>query len=108
VNNEFGCRDSASGMIEVIEGMEFPNTFSPNGDGINDELVLMNSGIKQYSLHVFDRWGNPVFESSAAKLSWDGRTSSGALVNPGTYFLVLNASSVLKNYEKRFTVSVFY
>jgi gliding motility-associated-like protein len=108
VNNEFGCRDTVSGMIEVIEGMEFPNTFSPNGDGVNDELVLMNSGIKEYRLHVYDRWGNPVFESNASKLSWDGRTSSGVLVSPGTYFLVLNAASLLKNYEKRFSVSVFY
>jgi len=108
VNNEFGCIDTASGMIEVIEGIEFPNTFSPNGDGVNDELVLINSGIKEYSLHVYDRWGNPVFESKASKLSWDGKTSSGALVNPGTYFLVLNAASLLKNYEKRFSVSVFY
>jgi gliding motility-associated-like protein len=108
VNNEFGCIDSASGMIEVLEGMEFPNAFSPNGDGVNDELVFMNSGIKEYSLHVYDRWGNPVFESNASKLSWDGRTSSGVLVSPGTYFLVLNAASILKNYEKRFSVSVFY
>jgi gliding motility-associated-like protein len=108
VNNEFGCIDTASGMIEVIAGMEFPNTFSPNGDGLNDELVMMNSGIKEYSLHVYDRWGNPVFESKASKLSWDGRTSSGVLVSPGTYFLVLNAASILKNYEKRFSVSVFY
>jgi gliding motility-associated-like protein len=108
VNNEFGCIDTASGMIEVIEGMEFPNTFSPNDDGVNDELVLMNSGIKEFSLQVYDRWGNSVFESNASKLSWDGRTSSGVLVNPGTYFLVLNAASLLKNYEKRFTVSVFY
>ncbi len=108
VNNEFGCIDTARGVVEVIEGMEFPNSFSPNGDGVNDELVLMNSGIKEYSLHVYDRWGNPVFESNASKLSWDGRTSSGALVNPGTYFLVLNAASIMKNYEKRFAVSVFY
>ena len=108
VNKKFGCIDTASGMIEVIEGMEFPNTFSPNGDGVNDELVMMNSGIKEYSLHVYDRWGNPVFESKASKLSWDGRTSSGVLVSPGTYFLVLNAASILKNYEKRFSVSVFY
>lgn len=108
VNNEYGCIDTASGMIEIIEGMEFPNSFSPNGDSVNDELVLMNSGIKEYSLHIYDRWGNPVFESKASKLSWDGRTSSGALVNPGTYFLVLNAASIMKNYEKRFTVSVFY
>ncbi len=108
VNNEFGCIDTARGLVEVIEGMEFPNSFSPNGDGVNDELVLMNSGIKKYSLHIYDRWGNPVFESNASKLSWDGRTSSGVLVSPGTYFLVLNAASMLKNYEKRFSVSVFY
>jgi len=107
-NNEFGCIDTARCVVEVIEGMEFPNSFSPNGDGVNDELVLMNSGIKEYSLHVYDRWGNPVFESNASKLSWDGRTSSGVLVNPGTYFLVLNAASMMKNYEKRFSVLVFY
>ncbi len=50
-----------------------PNAFSPNGDGRNDTfapfVVCPNA---TYTLQVFDRWGNLVFESSESNGAWDG------------------------------------
>ncbi len=53
----------------------FPNTFSPNSDGINDcfkgyfgpDIQLL-----EYQLHIFDKWGNQVFEARNIEDCWDG------------------------------------
>jgi gliding motility-associated-like protein len=108
VNNEFGCKDTVQQNVEVIEGVKFPNCFSPDGDGINDYLVFQNSGISSFSLAIFNRWGVKVFETVAPKVNWDGRTTAGELVAAGTYFYVLKASSQLKNYDKRGSVTILY
>jgi len=107
VVNEFGCSDTASGIIEVIEGMVIPNTFSPNGDGINDELYLINSGVQEFNLKIFDRWGVLVFETNASKLSWDGKTSSGERVPAGTHMMVLSAKTANSTFEKRGALTIF-
>ena len=40
-----------------------PNTFSPNGDGMNDIFYPSGSGLfKVKSFRVFSRWGQLVFE----------------------------------------------
>jgi gliding motility-associated-like protein len=108
VNNEFGCKDTVQQNVEVIEGVKFPNCFSPDGDGINDYLVFQNSGISSFSLEVFNRWGVKVFETVAPKVNWDGRTSAGELVAAGTYFYILKASSELNDYDKRGSVTILY
>ena len=107
VRNSFGCIDTAQSEVQVYEGLQLPNAFSPNGDGINDELLFLNSGIQAYSLSIFDRWGVPVFETNASKLSWDGRMSNGEKAPAGTYFIVLKASSANTTYEKRGSITLF-
>jgi len=55
-----------------------PNSFSPNGDGINDVFFIMGSGIESVlSLRIFSRWGEKVFEiantsANEATFGWDG------------------------------------
>jgi len=52
---------------------EFPNAFTPDGDGINDGFgVLTDCCLTRYSLQVFSRWGEKVFESSSVDTTWDG------------------------------------
>jgi hypothetical protein len=64
--------------------------------------------MKDYSLQIFDRWGNQVFESNKPGYYWNGRTPNGTLVPAGTYFVLLRASGTTKIFEKRTSVSVFY
>ena len=69
------------------------NIFSPNGDGINDRLILV--GHEQFSnnkLEVFDRYGNSVFEMNNYNSSWDGTGSNGDLPK-GTYFYILDLNT---------------
>lgn len=52
-----------------------PNTFSPNGDGVNDEFrVYLAEGAQfhEFKLLVFDRWGNQLFETTDPKVGWNG------------------------------------
>jgi gliding motility-associated-like protein len=51
---------------------EFPNVFTPNGDGVNDLLEPICGG-KSHKFKIQDRWGITVFESDEAKPVWDGR-----------------------------------
>ena len=49
-----------------------PNTFTPNGDGVNDEFKVYGEGIIRVHMEVHDRWGTMVFESTSRDPRWDG------------------------------------
>jgi gliding motility-associated-like protein len=80
--------------IVIIENNNFvfiPNTFSPNGDGKNDEFRVTITNIKSYHIKIFDRWGTSIFESGNINQSWKG-DNRGQSVPPGTYFYMINAT----------------
>lgn len=80
VSNMFGCKDTTSRWVEI--GPEFafymPNTFTPNGDGINDVFTGKGVGIKNYMLQIFDRWGERIFASEDLYTGWDGSVKGKA------------------------------
>lgn len=75
-------------LIETGNIYEYPNIFSPNDDGENDEW---NPSLQDgESIDIFNRWGIKVFEVSKMKQTWDGRTTSGIECVDGVYFFVVN------------------
>jgi gliding motility-associated-like protein len=68
------------------------NTFSPNGDNINEYLVF--PGLENYpdnDIVIFNRWGNEVFKKKGYKNDWDGTMNGSTQKLPtGTYFYILN------------------
>lgn len=71
--NEFGCRASARVHIALNEGVQVPNAFSPNGDGINDEFRIVNLGYHQLlAFRIFNRFGEEVFSTTNPGTGWDG------------------------------------
>jgi gliding motility-associated-like protein len=78
--------------ITVDPALEFPNTFSPNGDNINDTWEIIGIEIFPNCLiQIFDRWGQEVYQTtgySAAK-SWNG-TSQGLKLAASVYFYVID------------------
>jgi gliding motility-associated-like protein len=76
-----------------------PNTFSPNGDGLNDGFTLFSNGnFTNVSLVIFDRWGTLIYSSeniipNDESSGWDG-TVNGEDVVTGVYLY-----SFTLNYE---------
>lgn len=63
-----------------------PNAMTPDGDGLNDLLVVVPScPISNYTMQIFDRWGKIVFESDDVETRWNGGLD-GYFVEPGIYF----------------------
>lgn len=79
--------------VNVSESqLEFPNAFSPNGDGIND-IFKAKEGYKSivsFEAAVFSRWGKKLYEWRDLDGGWDGR-SGGHDVPDGAYYLVVKA-----------------
>jgi gliding motility-associated-like protein len=93
VTSSFGCTDTILSVVTVNEGILIPNVFSPDGDGINDQFYIPNSGLKEFSIEIFNRWGIKVFESTADEIRWDGVSTSGVKLSDGTYYFILKAVS---------------
>ena len=91
VYNQFGCPDTFKIVVSVNEGIIIPNVFTPDGDGYNDVWYIPNSGMKEFNVQIFDRWGLKVWEATADEIRWDGRSSSGKPLTDGTYYYVLHA-----------------
>lgn len=72
------------------------NVFTPNGDGTNDEFVVLYWSMKEVKISIFSRWGKRIhfyedkdvqgFESTYPKSVWDGRTGGGRYASPGVYY----------------------
>lgn len=90
VTDEFGCSLSKTVTIEVLplscdEPLVFvPNTFTPNGDGKNDILFVRSSILTEFTLRIYDRWGELIFESSSLDKGWDG-SYKGKMCEQGVY-----------------------
>lgn len=71
-----GCTGSAGPVnVEVVRCIQFPNAFSPDGDGTNDTfggLALVGGEVEVLEFLVYNRWGQKVFEATGDKKVWDG------------------------------------
>jgi large repetitive protein len=89
--SEEGCtdNDTVTVVVQDINTWFLPTGFTPNGDGINDEVHLHGRGIDYFTLKIFDRIGEKVFETSDLEKGWDGRLL-GVPMNNGVFVYVLD------------------
>ena len=90
VMNQFGCIDSTDQLIEIKDDFEFyaPNTFTPDGDGLNEVFLPVGVGydLNSFQLFVFDRWGELIFQSNDHTKGWNGKAKNGPDIAPiGVY-----------------------
>lgn len=75
--NVAGCRVSDSIHVWRDCYINIPNSFSPNGDGLNDYFIprdLLSSGLTTFRMNIFNRWGELVFTTQALDgRGWDGK-----------------------------------
>lgn len=73
----FDCSTTDYLNVEKDCYVDIPNAFTPNGDGVNDYFFprqLLSKGVASFSMTIYNRWGQKIFESSKADgRGWDGR-----------------------------------
>lgn len=75
-----------------------PNGITPNGDGLNDELVfdvLLNNPSTEFpdnEIIIFNRWGDVVYQAKPYNNDWRGTNQSGNELPQGTYYYILRLS----------------
>ena len=83
VENQNGCSDTVSGT-QIVEGeyaFFLPNSFTPNGDGLNDSFFPVGDkvSIENYSFKIFNRWGELIFSTNDFNEKWDGTYQNNPL-----------------------------
>lgn len=81
VTDANSCTASDTVLIKTVcndKNYWFPNTFSPNGDGVNDYFYPRGTSLYNIqSLTIFNRWGQQVFQrmdfpANQQSMGWDG------------------------------------
>lgn len=95
--------------ISIAESkLEFPNAFSPNGDGINDVYRAKKDykSIVSFRAIILNRWGQKLYEWDDPEGGWDG-TYKGNDVKQGVYFVYVVAKGADgKDYKIRKDVNL--
>ncbi|MHC8949729.1 DUF7507 domain-containing protein [Sphingobacterium hungaricum] len=87
----------------VTKGFFIPNTFTPNGDGVNDTFKILGAHIfDKIELEVINRHGASIYRNANYKDEWDGNGMAD-----GTYYFIINGySNGAKSYSHKGTVTV--
>ncbi|MGQ7947632.1 gliding motility-associated C-terminal domain-containing protein [Flavobacterium sp. WC2509] len=78
------------------EDLKIPDGFSPNGDGVNDTFKIIDIEFlfPNFTLEIFNRYGNILFKGNISKPDWDGKNSNSNFINgdspTGVYFYIIN------------------
>jgi len=83
-------------VIAAPSSLVIPNTFTPNGDGINDtwDIQFLNSYVN-CTVNIFSRYGEKVFSSIGYGTPWDG-TYRGSKLPLGPYYYVIDLKTGYK------------
>lgn len=82
-----GCEYEFKSSIEVTKpvSMLVPSAFSPNGDGYNDDFYIGHNLLAEFSIRIYNRWGQLVYESLDPDFRWTGEGINGGNVHEGVY-----------------------
>ena len=75
-------------IVDPVTTLYIPNSFTPNGDGINDVWFIkgFNEG-RSFELEVFNRWGELMFSSTDFDASWNGLMPNSNKYAPNTTYV---------------------
>ncbi|MBI2271818.1 MAG: PKD domain-containing protein [Bacteroidetes bacterium] len=94
------CKDSIIKMVQIKPDFFFaiPNTFTPDGDGVNDIFrpgSLIGVSEKEYNFYIFDRWGEKIWEGHDLEDGWDGTVNDGSkLAQTDTYVWLIKLKGI--------------
>ncbi len=104
VTNAEGCSATAQVSVSVLKYPEVPNTFTPNGDGINDTWnIKYLDTYPGNTVEIFNRYGKKVYSCIGYSIPWDGRYN-GTELPPGTYYYIIDPKNGRKTISGSVTI----
>jgi gliding motility-associated-like protein len=86
------CKTADNDVTDTLYSVYIPNSFSPNGDGINDRFLIKGKCTFN-SLQVFSKYNNLIFKATTMDTGWDGKVSNSNEMAPsGAYTFLLSIS----------------
>ncbi len=100
-----GCEHDTTIIVRI--GAEYnlyiPNSFTPNGDGLNDVFSPVGLGVDPdaYSIYIYNRWGELIYEAKTLNRAWDGRImNSDQMAAIGSYVWKVVANDYTNDSER--------
>ena len=101
IQSSTGCESAVRLQVIVVikdcTEIVIPDGFSPNGDGINEVFEIKNirTLYPNFTLEIFNRYGNILYKGNANSLDWDGTSDKGIQIGGnklpvGVYFYIIN------------------
>ena len=89
--NAYECTDTVIKTVIVRDdyAIFIPNAFTPNNDGLNDIFQPKGQGFNNYTLMVFDKWGELIYNTNSFEKGWDGYYK-GVLCKEDVYHYKIN------------------
>ncbi|MBS1636776.1 MAG: gliding motility-associated C-terminal domain-containing protein [Bacteroidetes bacterium] len=88
--NHFGCINTSSVVVNVEPTFYVPNSFTPNGNGLNDLFRPVFTGYTELDVYIFNRWGELLYHYNTLDGGWDG-TFKGGKCEMGVYVYKITA-----------------
>ncbi len=104
VESDKGCKDTARYLLKVNDIFTFyaPEAFTPDNDGVNEYFQVFGHNIneKTYTLTIYDRWGEIIWQGHSLKDKWDGKAKGDKKIKPGTYIWHTEFYDLLGKYHE--------
>ncbi|WP_343522098.1 PKD domain-containing protein [Pedobacter sp.] len=99
-----GCSATSKVLVKVLQALNPPNTFTPNGDNVNDTWnIKYLDSYPNATVEIFNRNGLKVFSSKGYKVPFDGTYQNEPLPT-GVYYYIINPQNGRKTITGPLTI----
>jgi len=91
VTHSSGCTDTMAVVLDILPlvTLHLPNAFTPNNDGLNDTFKGKGffDGFKDYSMTIWNRWGENIYQTTDPNQGWNGRKNNNGNASQGGVYV---------------------
>jgi len=87
VTNKYGCSVQDEIFVDRLDcsTIYIPNAFTPNGDRHNEKFLVQGTDIAEFSLRIYNRWGELLFHTNDINEGWEGYSKDFTPAPNGVY-----------------------
>ncbi len=103
VRNRYDCKNEVTKNVKILPEFRFwiPNTFTPDGNGLNDVFMPIAIGVLDYRFEIYNRWGEKIFGTDNPQSGWDGTYKNKPCQQDVYVWLISFKNEVSKKFETR-------